>query len=348
MNLILDQMKAVLFGHAVGDALGVPAEFQSRSELQSDPVDDMYGGGAHGMPAGAWSDDTSMALCALKPLAGNKVDFDEIMKNFGLWYFDNKFTPTGVCFDSGVTCGAAISNYMLENKPYWECGFEHESSNGNGSLMRIYPFVLYAATRKNLYDEIAPQEGATDLNAPLRLIHAASALTHAHLRSEMACGIYAYILWALLKDPSKEAVVRAVAAAEEAYRVLTHTDSKQQYLDESATISEMLHPVLDGTIKEEDIKSFGYVLNTLQIAVWCLLTTSSYEQCVLKAVNLGHDTDTNAAVAGSLAGALYGYDAIPKKWLNALIKRPALERLVEKAYNSWSADPEHSIEFRWK
>ena len=352
MKITLEQMKAVFFGHAVGDALGVPVEGKSREALKKQPITEMYGGGRHRMPVGAWSDDTSMSLCTLKPLAENKVDFDEIMKNFYKWYYEDKFTPTKVAFGEGSTCAYAIRNYYDLHMPYFKCGLTEPESNGNGSLMRIYPFVLYAATRDDLEKEIAYQEAPTALNAPLKLIHAGSSLTHAHVCSKMACSVYAYILWALLKNPSKEAVAPAIKAAYEINSALGAIEGVQlgnlTYLKADSELRSLLDPVLDGTVREEDIKSNGYVLSTLQVAVWSLLTTKSFEECVVKALNLGGDTDTNAAVAGSLAGALYGYNAIPERWISKLLQRPSLERLVEKTHANWSANPNHSIEFKWE
>ena len=352
MNFTLEQMKAVVLGHAVADALGVPVEGQTREVLKKKPVTEMYGGGRHRMPVGAWSDDTSMALCALKPLAENLVDFDEIMQNFYKWYYEDKFTPTKIAFGEGTTCALAIRNYYDLHMPYHQCGLKTAESNGNGSLMRIYPFVLYAATRDDLDAEIAFKLAPTSLNAPLRFIHAGSALTHAHPCARMACGVYAYVLWALLKNPSKEVVAPAIKAAYEVNSVLGSIEGVQlgdvSYIKADSELRNSLDPVLDGTAREEDVKSFGYVVNTLQVALWSLLTTNSFEECVVKALNIGGDTDTNAAVAGSLAGALYGYGAIPERWLEKLIKRSAIERLAEKAYANWSAHPNHSIDFKWQ
>ena len=111
------KIRSVVVGHAVGDALGVPVEFASRSELDKNPVEDMEGYGTYPFPAGCWSDDTSMSLAALDSLANNKLDWNEIMINFGRWYYKDKYTPTGEMFDVGNTCSAAIENYFKNNKP---------------------------------------------------------------------------------------------------------------------------------------------------------------------------------------------------------------------------------------
>ena len=149
-----DKIKAVVFGHAVGDALGVPVEFCRREELTQAPVTTMTGYGSYPVPAGAWSDDTSMALAALDILSCGKINEFEIMVNFAMWLDEGRFTPTGECFDVGRTCMNAIRSfisrcYTKENgfvHPFdfdlTECGECGETSNGNGSLMRIHPFSL--------------------------------------------------------------------------------------------------------------------------------------------------------------------------------------------------------------
>lgn len=141
-NLTSDIIKAVILGHAVGDALGVPVEFASRAELDANPVTEMEGFGTYPVPAGAWSDDTSMSLCAFDVLASGKLDYDRIMVNFGKWYYKDEFTPTGEMFDAGNTCSIAIDNYFNGRKDTDHCGLTGTYSNGNGSLMRINPFVI--------------------------------------------------------------------------------------------------------------------------------------------------------------------------------------------------------------
>lgn len=309
----MDKIKSVVLGHAVADALGVPVEFCSREELVRKPVSEMLGFGTYSVPAGSWSDDTSMSLCALASLAEGKIDFDEIMQNFGRWYYNNEFTPSGEVFDVGNTCRLAIHNYHHKNCSYKDCGLGDANSNGNGSLMRIHPFVLYAH-----YKMMKP----TDWEP---MIFEASALTHAHQRSGLACGIYAHILMNLLADPSIDAVETALKQAKLRYRDNGEFCHYSRIFDSD-------FPKLD----VGKIKSSGYVVDTLEAAVWCLLTTDNYKDCVLKAVNLGSDTDTVGATAGGLAGALYGYDAIPKDWLNTLIKGEYIEAMCEKAHRNWS------------
>ena len=318
MNMINDKIKAVMLGHAVGDALGVPVEFCERNELAEKPVTDMVGYGTYPYPEGCWSDDTSMSLAALDSLASGKLDFDDIMVKFGEWYYDDEYTPTGEMFDVGNTCSYAIDNYFAYHKPIEKCGLTGERSNGNGSLMRIHPFVMYATASFLKGNE----EGYW---LWMECIKRASSLTHAHNRSIMGCYIYGYCLSFLLKEATRESLIAGIKFAGEDLDYFPEFEHYKRIFDsnfEKLTI--------------DDIKSTGYVVDTLEAALWCVLITNNYRDCVLKAVNLGDDTDTVAAVAGGLAGALYGYDAIPKEWLDTLKRRDYIEEMCERASASWN------------
>lgn len=306
---MLDTIKAVMLGHAIGDALGVPVEFSNRESLEKNPVKDMIGFGTYNVPAGTWSDDTSMSLCALDSLANGNVNYEDIMKNFGKWYYDGDFTATGEVFDIGNTCCDAIHNYFDLGYNATESGLANERANGNGSLMRIHPFVLYA-----YYNGI---EGGDFVD----LIMKSSSLTHAHQYSLDGCVIYAYVLKGLLEYQFKDIVYIGLEKAKHWIRC-------------RETYSRILNRDIS-KIPISEIKSSGYVVSSLEAAIWCLLTTNSYSRCVLKAVNLGGDTDTIAAIAGGLAGALYGMDSIPQKWINTLKRKDYIENMCEKAYKNW-------------
>ena len=323
MSMLKDKIKAVMLGHAVGDALGVPVEFCERDGLAAKPVTNMVGYGTYPYPEGCWSDDTSMSLAALDSLASGELDFDDIMVKFGEWYYDDEYTPTGEMFDVGNTCSYAIDNYFAYHKPIEECGLTGERSNGNGSLMRIHPFVLYAYAKQMSIDEW------------LGVIVKASALTHAHDRSKIGCLIYTFVLMNLLKDKGKDGIQEGLKKA-------------KHYLNACAefTTYERIFKNDFAALPRDEIKSSGYVVDTLEAALWCLLTTANYRDCVLKAVNLGDDTDTIAAIAGGLAGALYGYDAIPSEWLEALKRRDYIEGMCERACAAWAKNkykPTHKI-----
>jgi ADP-ribosylglycohydrolase len=312
MKAIEDKIKAVMLGHAVGDALGVPAEFCSRRELDENPITDMIGYGTYPYPEGCWSDDTSMSLAAMDSLASGKLDYDDIIIKFGKWYYKDEYTPTGKMFDVGNTCSYAIDNYFAYHKTVEECGLAGEHSNGNGSLMRIHPFALLAWSNIGIMAEWE------------RVIEKASALTHAHERSKLACKIYTIILLHLLDNPCKNSVKRALDVAACHY----------EHLNECRHYKRIFSPDFD-KMKREEIRSSGYVADTLEAAIWCVLTTDTYRDCVLKAVNLGDDTDTVAAVAGGLAGALYGYDCIPKEWLAALKRKDYIEEMCDRFCEAW-------------
>ena len=305
----IKQVKGVIIGHAVGDALGVPVEFASRGELAKNPVTEMEGYGTYPVPKGAWSDDTSMTICSFDGLKGDKINFDLIMQNFAKWYYNDEFTPTGKTFDVGTTCAIAIGKYV-KGSNWKECGLNDEKNNGNGSLMRINPFVLFTYLLN------------TNTKTKIDIIELASSLTHAHERSKIACGIYAFVLWELLKEPSITSVFKGLEKAKSYYA--NNTELKYYNRIFSQTFA---------FLPSEEIKSSGYVVDSLEASLWCLLTTNSYKECVLKAVNLGEDTDTIGAIAGGLAGALYGYHNIPIEWREALIKKDYLEDLCQKTFS---------------
>lgn len=320
------KIKSVMFGHAVADALGVPVEFQTRTELLKNPVTDMRGYGTYPVPTGTWSDDTSMALAALDSLANGKIDLFEIMINFVKWLDEGAYTATGETFDVGGTCKRAILNFIgvcySEEKGFFlptdfdvtECGLGGKYSNGNGALMRIHPFVLM----KRFYK-------STNMDLDV-LIEKATSLTHAHERSILASKIYARVLWELLETPKKESILHALHMSDCIYSADSEYHHFIRLFDQNFS-----------QLRVEEIKSTGYVVDTLEAAIWCVLTTDSYQDCVLKAVNLGEDTDTVAAVAGGLAGALYGYENIPQKWLDQLICKEYIDEMCERASLVWNA-----------
>lgn len=303
---ILKTVRAAVLGHAVADALGVPVEFSSRAERDADPVREMRGYGSYPVPAGAWSDDTSMALCALDSLAEGTWDLEDVLRRFALWYTEDEYTPTGEMFDDGGTCSAAIEQY-LSGTPAVLCGQKGERSVGNGALMRLYPFVLWAWIRGGEFEEWEEK------------LELATALTHAHPRAILASGIYARVLFALLRNPSKEAAFSALREARCAY-----ADR-----GEIGHFARLLSPRLLA-LRREEITSSGYAVATLEASLWCLFTTESYREAVERAVNLGDDTDTVAAVTGALAGVLYGEEAIPAPWLAALLRRDFIGDLAER------------------
>ena len=304
---MIEIVKGAIFGLVVADALGVPVEFESRKKLQKNPVDKMLGYGSHNVPKGTWSDDTSMVLCTLNSIAQKgKIDLVDNVLEFSKWAENGYMTPHGEVFDIGITTLTSLRNYW-KSKNVYTCGGKSDNDNGNGSLMRIIPVSLY-----NHFKNLSNKES-------IRNVHEVSALTHAHERSLIACGIYDFIVSELIKSPEKSSVISALKKAEKYYSDYKEIKHYKRIFDEKFIDT-------DSSL----IKSSGYVVDTLEAAIWCLLNTYSYKDCVLKAVNLGEDTDTVAAVAGGLAGILYGYDSIPKEWINSLVKSDMISKLCDK------------------
>ncbi len=296
------EVKSGIFGLAVADALGVPAEYKTRTQLREKPVTDMQGHGTHHQPKGTWSDDTSMTLCLAESLASGNIDYTDVMEKFCSWWIGGEYTPHGYAFDIGSTTGRALSRYR-EGKQPLHCGGRAERDNGNGALMRILPAAYI--TKKMLLEEC------------LQIVHSLTMLTHAHPRAMIASGIFVRVCVALLggAEPA-DAVSRALSECDAYYEAEPYAKELPHYERLMGGIAKL---------PEEEIRSSGYAVDTLEAAMWCLLNTRSYRECVLCAVNLGDDTDTVGAVAGGMAGIYYGYGSIPEKWVAALARAEYIE-----------------------
>ena len=318
-----EQIRALVLGHAVGDALGVPVEFQDRASLAMNPVLGMRSGGSHHMPRGCWSDDTSMTLALMDSIASTgAIQVRDIMTRFSQWFHQNAYTATQRTFGVGRATELAIKRFDAGTEPT-ACGSTEAASNGNGSLMRISPIAFY------LHERYA---GQLDTAEPLAVVHVVSALTHGHCRSQMACGIYVILIGELL-DGKK--LHQAVAAALQKGRAFYA--AQPGFIQEvEDTYSRLWRPDFAG-LGEADIRSTGYVVDTLEAVLWCLLTTSDYKSCVLKAVNLGFDTDTIGAISGGIAALAYGEESIPEAWLDALLQRTYMETLCHQFANARKA-----------
>ena len=304
-----------IMGVVVGDALGLPVQFLYRSELKKNPLSDMIGFGTFHLPAGSWSDDSSLTLATLKSLkVCGRVDCDDIMERFADWLVDGEYTPFGESYDQGATCVRAIVNY-INHRDASNCGVTGEYANGNGALMRIMPVCLWA------YEKVCVGEW-TDSEA-VEAVHKVSALTHNHLRSQMACGFYYFMIKSILNKEGT-LIERLQDGIDKA--VIFYHQSPENLL-QLAYYNRLLHLGLFKDIPEDKIASSGYVLDSIEAAIWCLINTDSVEACLLKAANLGEDTDTVAAIAGGLAGLYYGYHEIPEKWLEKIQKRDWIEEL---------------------
>jgi ADP-ribosylglycohydrolase len=295
-----------LWGSLVGDALGVPVEFLSRDEVRQNRVSGMRGHGTHHQPAGTWSDDSSLLLCSAESLVRHEFDTQDMGERFRAWYQEGLWTPHGRVFDVGVTTSEALRRISKGVRAEL-AGADGQFSNGNGSLMRILPVSL------RFTDEPTKQL--------LDRVHRASAITHRHPRSQMACGLHALFVRQLLKGSAASV---AFKCALDEFRLFY--DADPYWAAELDDFQVVLSGDLAGRA-EIDIESDGYVIHTLNASLWSLLTTTSFEECVLKSVNLGGDTDTTGCVAGGLAGVLYGLENIPTEWRKSLTRFEDVNRL---------------------
>lgn len=297
-------------GFAVGDALGAPAEFGERWMRDMDPVRGMRPGGIFDVPPGGWTDDTAMTLAALHSLARG-FDPGDMMDRFLMWLNKGEYSWSGEAIGIGKQILRALEHYQAYGDVR-TCGRDGEQDNGNGSLMRILPVCLYGLMRMR---DGLPPDGA------IGMIEATSALTHSHPRSIAACILYFFIVRAAAEEEGslKERVQSGLAKGFEYLRGVP------RYERELSHYARLAPPVPIASEPRDRISSSGYVVDTLEAAVWCLLTTEDYPSCVLQAVNLGLDTDTVAAIAGGIAGLYYGTGGIPAEWIEALQKREMIE-----------------------
>jgi ADP-ribosylglycohydrolase len=318
-NVDFNKYKAAILGLIVGDALGVPAEFNPRSNMKDNPVTDMIGYGTHNQPAGTWSDDSSMVIATMEWLGemkDNQLDYTLLMDKFSNWLMHGGYTPYGEVFDCGISTSRAFINYGKGMDPL-ECGGKSEWENGNGSLMRILPAALHWA--KGL---------ATDHMDGKEFICDLSALTHGHLRSKMGCLIYSKLIADLLCNTEKDKIEIAKKSVDICKKYFD--SSHEEVRSEKEKYGRLWNVPVFANLVEDEIRSSGYIVDTLEAAIWCFLNTDNYKDCVLKAVNLGEDTDTVGAVAGGLAGLHYGMETIPEEWIDLLPKKEWIMELIEK------------------
>ncbi len=305
--LLRDRVLGGLWGAIIGDALGVPVEFTSRQERRRDPVIDMRGYGTHHQPPGTWSDDSSLLLCTVETLCEAEYQPDQLADLFLAWLECGHWSPHGDVFDIGIATRTALHRIRQGIAPEW-AGGAGERDNGNGSLMRILPVALRYAD--------APIEDM------LFMAHRISALTHRHPRSQMACGLYCCMAKGLLYGLTPTEAYRFML--EQGLRYYNVAPFQTEYPHFARVLSGDLSDVL-----EDDISASGYVVHTLEASIWCLLTGRSYEEVVLKAVNLGDDTDTTGCVAGGIAGLHFGFANIPSPWIEMLARRSDVQGQID-------------------
>ena len=302
-----------IMGVVVGDALGCPVQFESREEVARHPVTGMRGYGTFNLPEGSWTDDSSLTIALLESIRRvGKIDLDDIMGNFMKWLYDGEFTPYGESYDIGRGTMQAINRYS-KNRKAKKCGGDEEWNNGNGSLMRIMPACLYCSVMES--------SGMYSDRDAIDVIHSVGGLTHAHIRSNIACGLYFFMAkYILFREGSlQERIQEGLTQGFAFYESYLADKENLHYYDRLKDLETFK------SLPAEKIKSTGYVVDALESAVWSLITTDSFDQALLKAVNLGDDTDTVGAIAGGLAGLYYGYDSIPEEWLSAIKRREWIE-----------------------
>ena len=294
----LDRFRGCLLGLAVGDAVGTAVEFKPRGTFE--PVTDMTGGGPFGVPAGAWTDDTSMALCLATSLVEkNGFDAQDQMERYWRWYQEGYLSSIGRCFDIGTITRTALESFHETGNPF--SGSTEPNTAGNGSIMRLAPVVL-------MY--------YPDLESILHYSVKSSRTTHATLECLEACQILAGVIYRALQGKNKQEVLvekDLFPLTSEALKEISYGD----YFEKA----------------ESQIRGTGYVVESLEAALWSFWTTDSYEAAILRAVHLGDDADTTAAICGQVAGAYYGMSSIPQQWLEKLVMRTEIEALAEKLYH---------------
>ncbi len=310
-----------LMGLCVGDALGVPVEFTSRAERSQAPVTTMQGYGTWNQPPGTWSDDSSLTFCLAESLC-NGFSLEDMADRFCRWYQESYWTARHETFDVGDTTAKALQQLQQGVSPL-QSGGRSPQSNGNGGLMRILPMAF-----------CYPQLEHFGL---LERVHQVSGITHAHPRSQIACGFYVTVAIALIQGSIHGSdIATAVQSATKEIIWVYQQPPYEAELDHFERLWSGAEAI--ATLPIEAIHSSGYVIHTLEAALWCLLTSNSYAEAVLKAVNLGDDTDTTAAVTGGLAGIYYGFEQIPADWVEQIARKQDVMDLCDRLQSSLQVD----------
>ena len=308
-------VKNSLYGFIVGDAMGVPVEFEDREKLINKPVTSMLGYGSHDVEAGVYSDDTSMTLATMDSIIKQNgiINYNDIADKFCNWVNNNEYTATNKVFDIGMTTKYALIKYFNNKIDATMCGGTNINENGNGSLMRMLPIALYCFY-KNIKDD----------NEIFTLVKNSSSITHAHDISILGCYIYVRYVISLLETKNKISSYNFIKKLD--YSMFIEEVKLEYYRILFSDIS---------TLNINDINSSGYVVDTLEAVFWIILNCSSYNESIIGAINLGGDTDTIGAITGSIAGILYGYDNISKRWISKLKNKDYIDEIIIKFENTF-------------
>ena len=309
----LDRFRGCLLGLAVGDALGTTLEFQPPGSFE--PIDDMVGGGPFGLQPGYWTDDTSMALCLATSLT-ERGGFDprDQMERYVRWWREGYMSPTGTCFDIGITVQNALSSFERTGEPY--SGSTDPYSAGNGSLMRLAPVPMFYASR--------PEEAVARCADSSRTTHGAEEAVD-------ACRYFGGL------------IVGALGGVDKA-TLLSPSYSPVQGLWERSPLATKVAEIADGSFKRReppDIRGQGYVIPSLEAALWAFHRSRDFRDGALRAVNLGDDADTTGAIYGQIAGAYYGANEIPVEWRDKLAWGREIERLAVELHSPPAASIPH-------
>ena len=310
-SILADRFRGCLLGLAIGDALGTTLEFRERENNENHK--DMIGGGVFNLKRGQWTDDTSMALCLAYSLFDKKhFDPEDQMNLYLRWYREGLFSSNGRCFDIGNTTEAALLKFEKTQEPY--SGSKDEHSAGNGSVMRLAPVVLFFLSRA--------QEAIA--NAGL-----SSKTTHANIEAIDACRYFAALLVGALMGESKEKLLYGLYDPVGNYWEYFPLTKKIKALSNGEYIQK----------KRSEIRSTGYVVDTLEAALWSFYNSEDFETGMIRAVNLGGDADTIGAVYGQIAGAYYGETSIPYRWIKHLTTPHVFYYLADEFVSYYSGTP---------
>ena len=291
-----DRYRGCLQGLAVGDAVGTAVEFKPRGSFP--PVQDMMGGGPFRLKPGQWTDDTSMALCLAESLVTKRgFDARDQIKRYVRWYREGYLSSTGACFDIGNATASALHRFEQTGDPF--SGATDPYSAGNGSIMRLAPVPMF------FYP---------DVEKAIHYASDSSRTTHGAQECIDACRLYALMIVKALGGKSKEEILFGQDVMSLSLAPKIHAIAKGEYADRT----------------EDQIRGSGYVVESLEAALWCFHITDTFRDAILKAVNLGDDADTTAAVCGQIAGAYYGESGIPGEWLGMLCMRDKIREMADK------------------
>jgi len=315
-----DRARGTLIGLAVGDALGAAVEFASPGSFR--PVTGYRSGGPHGLGAGEWTDDTSMALALADSMAAAGWDLNDQADRYIQWWKTGRYSVNGRCFDIGNTTRAALNQYLATGDAH-ESGDRSDQASGNGSIMRLAPIpIRFAHLYSGNPDELS------------RLAAESSLPTHASNQCISACRYLALVLAALIRGEKRD-------------DVLSPDWGPLQQLLAIQPLHPKIHEVVTGSFRHKQppaIKGTGWVVQSLEASLWAFHNADSFEEAVLRAVNLGDDADTTGAVCGQLAGAYWGESGIPQEWIEGLAQRDMIEEALNGLLSNPANDPPARLE----